>query len=89
MALGPSRESVLVMVVRHGLALALTGTVAGIIGAIAVTCLLATLLYGTSPTEFSTFAGVSLVFLAVSAVACLISARAVTAINPVIALRRD
>jgi predicted permease len=89
MALGASRESILMMVVRQGLVLALTGTVAGILGAIAVTRLLATLLYGTSPTEFSTFAGVSVVFLAVAAVACLIPARAVTAIDPVIALRQD
>ena len=66
-----------------------TGTVVGIIGAVAVTRLLATLLYGTSPTEISTFAGVSVVFLAVAAVACLIPARAVTAIDPVIALRQD
>jgi putative ABC transport system permease protein len=89
MALGASRESIVLMVVRHGLLLALTGTIAGIAGAVAVTRLLATLLYGTSPTEVSTFAGVSLLFLAVAAVACLIPARAVTAIDPVIALRQD
>jgi predicted permease len=89
MALGASRESILMMVLRHGLVLALTGTVVGIIGAMAVTRLLATLLYGTSPTEISTFAGVSVVFLTVAALACLIPARAVTAIDPVIALRQD
>jgi putative ABC transport system permease protein len=89
MALGASRESILMMVVRHGLLLAVTGTVVGIIGAVAVTRLLATLLYGTSPTDISTFAGVSIVFLTVAAVACLIPARAVTAIDPVIALRQD
>jgi ABC-type antimicrobial peptide transport system permease subunit len=43
---------------------------------------------GTGPTEISTFAGVSVLFLAV-AVACLIPARAVTAIDPAIALRQD
>ncbi|MBZ5620928.1 MAG: ABC transporter permease [Acidobacteriia bacterium] len=89
MALGASRESILLMVVRHGLLMALAGTVAGIAGAVAVTRLLATLLYGTSPTEISTFAGVSLLFLVVASVACLIPARAVTAIDPVIALRQD
>jgi putative ABC transport system permease protein len=89
MALGASRESILLMVVRQGLVLALTGTVAGIAGAVAATRWIGTLLYGTSPTEFSTFAGVSVVFLAVAAVACLIPARAVTAIDPVIALRQD
>ena len=89
MALGATRESILLMVVRHGLALALAGTAAGIAGALAVTRLMSTLLYGTSPTEISTFAAVSAVFLAVAAVACVIPARAVTAIDPVIALRRD
>lgn len=89
MALGASRESILLMVVRHGLVLALGGTVAGIIGAIGLTRLLTTLLYGTSPTEISTFAAVSLLFLTVAAVTCLIPARGVTAIDPVIALRHD
>jgi len=89
MALGASRESILMMVVKHGLSLAVTGTIAGIVGALAATRLLSSLLYGTSPTEIATFAGVSLVFLAVAAVACLIPARGVTTIDPVIALRQD
>ena len=54
-----------------------------------MTRLLATLLYGTSPTEISTFIGVAAVFLTVAAVACLIPARSVTGIDPVIALRQD
>ena len=89
MALGASRESVLLLVVRHGLLLALAGTVTGIVAAIAVTRLLSSLLFGTSPTDAATFVGVSAVFLIVAAVACLIPARAVTNIDPVIALRRD
>jgi len=89
MALGASRESVLLLVVRHGLLLALAGTVTGIVAAIAVTRLLSSLLFGTSPTDAATFVGVSAVFLTVAAVACLIPARAVTNIDPVIALRRD
>ncbi len=89
MALGASRAEVLVMVVRQGLLLAVVGTAAGIAGAMAVTRLLSGLLYGTSPTDFSTFAGVAVVFLSVAAAACLIPARAVTAIDPVIALRQE
>ncbi len=89
MALGASRNSILTMVVRQGLLLAVTGTAAGVIGAVAVTRLLASLLYGTSPTEVATFAGVSVMFLLVAAIACLIPARAVTAIDTVIALRQD
>jgi len=89
MALGASSRSVLSMVVRQGLALAAVGTALGAIGAIAVTRLLATLLYATSPTDVSTFTVVSVVFLTVSAVACLIPAREVTGIDPVIALRSE
>jgi putative ABC transport system permease protein len=89
MALGASREAVLSMVVRQGLALAAVGTAVGIVGAIGVTRLLSTLLYATSPTDVITFAAVSAVFLAVAAVACLLPAREVTGIDPVIALRSE
>src|SRR5260370_27226723 len=51
MALGASRESVLSMVVRQGLTLAAVGTLVGATGAIAVTRLLSTLLFATSPTD--------------------------------------
>jgi ABC-type antimicrobial peptide transport system permease subunit len=89
MALGASRESVLAMVVRQGLGMAVAGTVVGVIGAIAVTRLLATLLYDTSPTDALTFGSVAVVFLTVAAVACFIPAREVTGIDPVIALRSE
>jgi putative ABC transport system permease protein len=89
MALGASRESIVLMVVRQGLALAVAGTVAGILGAFALTRLLAALLFATSPTDGLTFGAVSLLFLTVAAVACFIPARQVTAIDPVIALRQE
>ena len=88
-ALGASREAVLSMVVRQGLALAAAGTALGVIGAIGVTRLLATLLYATSPTDVTTFASVAAVFLTVATVACLIPAREVTGIDPAIALRNE
>jgi putative ABC transport system permease protein len=89
MALGASRESVLSMVVRQGLTLAAVGTAVGLIGAIAVTRLLSTLLFATSPTDVFTFAAVSAVFLVVAAVACFLPAREVTGIDPAIALRSE
>ena len=89
MALGASRESVVYMVVRQGLSLALAGTVFGVVGALALTRLLATLLYATSPTDAITFAAVSLLFLTVAAVACFIPARQATCIDPLIALRQE
>jgi len=63
-------------VVRQTLTLAVVGTAVGAIGAIAVTRLLASLLYASSPTDVFTFA----------AVACMIPAREVTGIDPAIAL---
>ncbi|MEP6539063.1 MAG: ABC transporter permease [Bryobacteraceae bacterium] len=89
MALGATRESIVRMVVGQGLTLALVGTVFGIAGAIALTRLLAALLYATSPTDMLTFCGVSAIFLSVAAVACFIPARQVTGIDPLIALRQD
>ena len=65
------------------------GTVVGLIGAIALTRLIGSLLYSTSPTDVLTFAGVTLLFLAVAAVACFIPARNVTSIDPLIALRYE
>jgi putative ABC transport system permease protein len=89
MALGASRESILYMVVRQGLTMALGGVVVGIAGAVALTRLLASLLYDTSPTDAFTFAAVSVVFLSVATVACLIPARQVTSIDPLTALRQE
>jgi ABC-type antimicrobial peptide transport system permease subunit len=89
MALGAGRGSIVTMVVRHGLLLALAGTALGMTGAALLTRLLGTLLFGTSPTDMITFAGVSLLFLVVAAVACFIPARQVTSIDPLIALRQE
>jgi putative ABC transport system permease protein len=89
MALGASRGSIVWMVVRHGLTLTAAGAAVGLAGAIALTRLLETVLYATSPTDVATFVAVTALFLAIAAVACLIPARQVTSIDPVIALRRE
>lgn len=89
MALGARRDYVLRMIVRQGLGLAAAGTVAGIVGAIALTRLLSSLLFATSPTDILTFLVVSAIFLSVAAIACFIPARQVTSIDPVIALRQE
>jgi putative ABC transport system permease protein len=89
MALGASRESVLFMITRQGLILAVVGTVAGMVASIALTRLLSTLLYETSPTDVATFIAVSALFLLVAGVASYIPARQVTGIDPAIALRQE
>jgi putative ABC transport system permease protein len=89
MALGASRESIVMMVMRQGLALVVVGTIAGLAGALALTRLIASLLYATSPTDVFTFAAVSAGFIAVAAVACFVPARQVTSIDPLDALREQ
>jgi ABC-type lipoprotein release transport system permease subunit len=56
---------------------------------LALTRLLTSLLYATSPTDVFTFASVSLLFLTVAAVACFIPARQATVIDPLVALRQE
>jgi putative ABC transport system permease protein len=89
MALGASQRTVVRMIVRNGLKLALAGTMLGIAGALALTPLLSSLLYATGPKDTITFIGVLLLFLTVSMVACFVPARQVTSIDPVIALRQE
>lgn len=89
MALGASRESVVRNVIRNGLVLAVLGIVAGMAGAVATTRLLQSLLFATSPTDVTTFAGVCLLFIVVAVVACAIPARQVTSIDPMVALRQE
>jgi putative ABC transport system permease protein len=89
MALGQSKTSVVRMVVRQGLAVALAGTALGLIGAMVLGHLLSSLLYATSPTDISTFAAVSLLFVAVAGLACFVPAHRVTLINPFTALRQE
>jgi putative ABC transport system permease protein len=89
LALGQPKRSLVRMVVRQGLAVALAGTALGLTGAIVLGRLLSSLLYDTSPTDIFTFAAVSLLFIAVAGLACFVPARRVTLIDPFIALRQE
>jgi predicted permease len=89
MALGAERSSIVALVMREGLRLAIIGIGFGIAGAMALTRLLSTLLYATSPTDVPTFLLVSLLFLSVGAAACFVPVRHVTSIDPLTALRDE
>jgi putative ABC transport system permease protein len=87
MALGAQRASVLSLVLRQGLALVLVGLAIGLAGALVLTRLLTTLLFGIQPTDGVTFVAVSMVLIAVAAIACLIPARRAATVDPMVALR--
>lgn len=89
LALGARPGNVVLLVLRQGLGLALTGTIVGLIGALVVSRLMAGVLYGIRPTDPLTFAGVALLFTLVALLACYIPARRTLSVDPIIALRNE
>jgi putative ABC transport system permease protein len=87
MALGAQPSGIMRMLVGQGLALALAGVGIGLIGALALTRLLKSLLFEVAPNDPATFAGVAIVLLGAAVVAILIPARRAAAIDPNVALR--
>jgi predicted permease len=88
-ALGASRGAVLRQVVANGMRLAVIGIVLGLGGALALTRLLGTLLYGIGASDPGTFAGVAAILSMVALLACYIPARRATRVDPLIALRSE
>jgi predicted permease len=89
MALGATRSSVLLMVLRQGVVLVGIGLAGGAIGAALFGRALAAYLYKTTPTDPLVYASVAAVFLAAAAVACLGPARRATSIDPLRALKAE
>jgi len=89
LALGAQRSDILKMVLRQGLTLAAAGTGVGLVGAFIVSHLMAGLLYGVSPYDLSTFAGVTAVLTAVAIAASYIPALRAMRLDPITMLHSE
>ena len=89
MALGAERQDVLVLVLRQGLALILTGIVLGAVGAWSSTGALESMLFQVHARDSATFVSACLVLIAVGLLACYVPARRATKVDPMVALRHE
>jgi ABC-type antimicrobial peptide transport system permease subunit len=89
MALGASQSRVQIDVIQRTLRLALIGIALGIVASLGVSTLIASLLFGTAPTDPVTFIGMVLLLGLVALVAGYIPARRASRIDPMIALRTN
>jgi putative ABC transport system permease protein len=89
MALGARRSNVLALVLGQGTRLMLIGIACGVVAALLLTRLMASLLYGVSAADPLTFTLVSLLLAAVSLLASYLPARYATTVSPSVALRYD
>ena len=89
MALGASRQNVFALIVAHGAKLAGIGIICGVVGAAAVTRVVASLLYNVTATDPLSFLGTAAFLGLVALLASYIPARRATSVDPMIALRAE
>ncbi|HEX5473989.1 MAG TPA: ABC transporter permease [Vicinamibacterales bacterium] len=89
MALGAPRAAVLSMVIRQALVLAGAGILAGAAGALMLTRVMRTLLFGVTPSDGATFGAVALLLIVVAALASAIPGLRATHVDPIVALRSE
>jgi predicted permease len=88
-ALGARRENILNLVVRQGMQLTLIGIFAGMLGAFALTRIIASMLFGVTPTDITTFMAVPALLAAVAFAATVIPAWRASKVDPMVALREE
>ncbi|PYT10990.1 MAG: hypothetical protein DMG59_27605, partial [Acidobacteria bacterium] len=87
--LGADTWGVMRLVLGQGMGLTAIGVAIGVVGAFGVTRLLQTLLFGVTPTDPATFAGVAAVLSAVAFLASYLPARRASKVDPMAALRHE
>jgi len=88
-ALGASRREIESMFVRQGVMLALAGVVCGLAGAAALTRLMASLLFGTSPLDPAIYALATVGLASIAALAAWVPARRAALVDPMLTLRGE
>jgi predicted permease len=88
-ALGAGRDRILALVVRQGMQLALVGIFIGLVGAATLTRVIASLLFGVSPTDMATFLVVPALLAGVAFAATVIPAWRASSVDPMVALRDE
>lgn len=88
-ALGAGRDTILALVIKQGMLLALIGVVAGLAGAAAVTRVMASLLFSVSATDLETFLAVPALLGGIAFVATVIPAWRASSVDPMVALREE
>jgi ABC-type antimicrobial peptide transport system permease subunit len=89
MALGAQTRDVLKLVIRQGIGLTLLGSAIGVAGAVALTRMMKSWLFGVSPTDPLTFAVAALLLTIVALLSCWIPARRATKVDPITSLRSE
>jgi predicted permease len=88
-ALGAQRIDILRMALGEGMRLVVLGLVAGLIGAVALTRFLRSLLFSVTSTDPLVFASIAVLLAGVALFACYIPARRATRVDPLVALREE
>jgi ABC-type antimicrobial peptide transport system permease subunit len=89
LALGATPRHILRLIMGQGVKLTLIGVAIGLVGAIAVTRLMRSLLFAVTPTDLMTFAISATALIAVAMLACFLPARRATKVDPLVALRHE
>jgi putative ABC transport system permease protein len=88
-ALGAGRRDIQRLILGQGVKMALAGVALGIFLALGLTHLMSSQLFGISPHDPLTFAGVALILLLVALGACYLPARRAMGVDPMVALRHE